>query len=254
MISTASPKVVSAFALLVLLGSPEAAGAKDKTALPASEVTGAINAGAGGHAKRAAAPVGIRARQALERFAGARAAMEHAMLLRENAPKDDIATIESNMKGLFDNLAAIEQMDNSRLSESAKDARRLALEWYEDGMQILAPPAAGLTELPMPVRIASKAEATDTAIARLVNDTGAKTAAAGAVATATAANAVVPMQVGAPQAATKLAAHGERAAVASKTSQPMTQNEASLRLIHDGLPLFFPPAALFTIKGEAAKP
>ena len=249
MISTVSPKVVSAFALLVLLGSPEAAGAKDKTALPASEVTGAINAGAGGHAKRAAAPVGIRARQALERFAGARAAMEHAMLLRENAPKDDIATIETNMKGLSDNLAAIEQMDNSRLSESAKDARRLALEWYEDGMQILAPPAAGLTELPMPVRIASKAEATDIAIVRLVNDT-----ASGVVATAAAANAVVPMQVGAPQAATKLAAHGERAAVASKTSQPMTQNEASLRLIHDGLPLFFPPAALFMIKGEAAKP
>lgn len=254
MSSTLSAKLVSALALLVFLGSPETAGARDKTALPASDVTGAINAGAGGPAKGAAAPVGIRAREALERFAGARAAMDHALLLRENAPKNDIATIETNMKGVLDNLAAIEQMDHSRLSDSAKEARRLAREWYEDGMQILAPSAAGVTELPMPVRIASKAEATDTAIARLVNDSGPKTAASGSVATPPAARAAVPMQVAAPQAATKLAAHAERAAVASKPSQPMTQNEASLRLIHDGLPLFFPPAALFMLKDEAAKP
>lgn len=252
MSSTLSAKLVTALALLVLLGAPETAGARDKTALPATDVTGAINAGS--PAKGAAAPVGIRAREALERFAGARAAMEHAMLLRENAPKDDIATIESNMKGLIGNLAAIEQMDHSRISESAKEARRLATDWYEAGMQILTPPAAGVTELPMPVRIASKAEATDTAIARLVNDSGAKTAASRSVTTAPAAKAAVPMQVAAPQAATTLAPRPKRVAVASQPPQPMTQNEASLRVIHDGLPLFFPPAALFMMNGEAAKP
>lgn len=253
MFSTLSPKLTSALALLVMLGAPQTAGAKDKTALPTSDLTGTVNAGAGGLAKGATALVGSRAREAMERFEGARAAMEHALLLREDAPKGDIAAIETNMKGLIGSLAAIEQMDHSRLSESAKEARRLASDWYEAGMQILMPPAAGLTELPMPVGIASKADATDTAIERLVAATAARPAPSVAVATASAANVAVPPQLTMSPAATTRAAHAKRGALASQPAKPMSQNEASLRLLHDGLPLFLPPAALFMLKDEAAK-
>jgi len=250
MTSTLMPKSMCALAILVLLGSPGPAAAKDKAAKPASDVTGAINAVAPALAKPADAPVVIRAREAQERFAGARAAMEHALLLRESAPKSDIAAIETNMKGLLDDLTAVE---GAGFAESANEARRLAREWHRAGMQILAPPAAGLTEMPLPMLIASKAEAVNTALDWLATETAANTPPADARASASPA-AAAPMPVVAPKAAATMAPrHARHRAVAPAAPKAMAQNEASGHLLHDAWPLLFPPAILFMRKDEPVK-
>jgi hypothetical protein len=251
MFSTLAPKSISALAILVLLGWPGVAGAKDKAAKPASDVTGAISAGTPAPAKAAETPVVVRARDAQERFSGARAAMEHALLLRENAPKSDIATIETNMKGLLDDLDAVE---STGFADSVKEARRLAREWRDIGMQILAPPATGLTELPMPVSVASKAEDVGTALEWLAAETAAAKTPTPNVMASTSPVVAAPMPVEAPKAAARMTPHHARhRAPAAPAASPMAQNEASARLMRDALPLFFPPAALFTQKDGSSK-
>ena len=50
----------------------------------------------------------LRAHTAVDRFTEARAAMAHGILLRENAPKQDIAALQSYMKDLRDDLTTAE--------------------------------------------------------------------------------------------------------------------------------------------------
>jgi hypothetical protein len=144
-----------------------------------AEVTGAIDA-RGGTAEPS--PVIGRARTALDRFTEARAVMNHVLLLREIAPKSDIAAVQSYMQDLNDNLAAIEQMDPSGAGASAKEARQLAEAWFRAGMQIIAPPANGLTEMPLPMLVKSKAEEVATALDWLVAEATASAAPAPKVA------------------------------------------------------------------------
>jgi len=252
MIPTFVPKSICALAILAVLGSAEPAAAKDKAAKPASDVTGAINAGAPNPTKAVEAPAVIRARAAQDRFGAARAAMEHALLLRENAPKSDIAAIEGNMKALLDNLDAIE---STGFADSVKDARRLVREWHAAGMQILAPPAMGLTELPMPISIASKAEEVVTALDWLAAETAAaKDPAPNAMASASPAVAAPTMPVAVPKTAAQMRPHHARPRPTPTTApSPMAQNEASARLMRDALPLFFPPAVLFTHRDDKSK-
>jgi len=273
MLSTLTPKSLSALAVLMLLGSPAIAGARDK-AKSASDVTGAIAAAAPAAAKPADAPVAIHARDAQQRLSGARAAMEHALLLRENAPKSDIAAIETNMKGLLEDLDAIE---SKGYADSVKEARRLARDWHDTGMQILKPPAVGLTEVATPISVASKADDLGTAIEWLVAETAAtKAPAPNAMASASPtpaapvaapdaatktpapdtmalASPTVPLPVAAPSAAAKVTSHPVHGKQRTAAASPMTQNEASARLLHDGLPLIFPPAALFIRKGDSSR-
>jgi len=249
---TIAPKSICALAILAMVASPVAAGAKKTAAQPASDVTGAVSAATPAPAKAADAPVVILARDAQERFGGARAAMEHALLLRENAPKSDIATIETNTKGLLDDLDAVE---STGFADSVKEARRLAREWHDTGMQIVAPPATGLTELPMPVSVASKAEEVGMALDWLAAETAAaKTPAPNAMASASPAVAAPPMPVAEPKAAARMTPHHARhRPAATPAPSPMAQNEASARLMRDALPLFFPPAALFTQRDASSK-
>src|SRR5690242_5025948 len=248
MFPSLTPKSISTLAIVMLLGSPGVAGAADRGAKPASDVTGAIGAGTPAPAPAVDPPFVIRARDAQERFGGARAAMEHALLLRENAPKSDIATIETNMKGLLEDLDAVE---STGFADSVKEARRLARAWHDSGMQILVPPTTGLTELPMPASVASKAEEAGTAIEWLVAETAAaKPPMPNAMAAATPAAAAAPLPVVEPKAAARMTPHHARHRAPAPA--PMTQNEASARLLRDALPLFFPPAALLQ-RDDSAK-
>jgi hypothetical protein len=237
-------------------GAPGAA-AKDKAIKrPAADVTGAINASASGLADSSPSPAVMRTAEALERFGAARAAMEHGLLLREAAPKSDIASIQTNTKKLLDDIAAVEQMDQTHYADSAKDARRLVDDWYQAGMKILAPPAGGLTELPLPMLVSTKAEAAVTALEWLAAEAAANTTAPAAVAVAASSPVKVspPVTVPAPSSAATLAPHqASRKTMPAHPAKQMTQNEASLQLLHDGLPLFIPPAALFMQEPEAAK-
>jgi hypothetical protein len=267
-----STKVLSSARLLSLVAAISvaagAANAADRTHPPkhhgSVEVTGAIDAHAAGNAEPSAV-IG-RARMALDRFTEARAAMEHGFLLRETAPKSDIAAVQADMKDVRDNLAAIEQMDPSGSGASAKKARELADDWFSAGMQIMVPPANGLTEMPLPMLVKSKAEQVATALDRLVAEatTNAVHSAAtlsqpfAAAVPPAAVRAATPMRVSAHRHAVAAGPCGPTAHRAARIrlahAKPMTESEASARLLVEGLPLFMPPAALFLQDRDPCQP
>src|SRR5262249_41113239 len=168
------PKAALLSLLVAAASTPiGAAHAKNLKATPQNppkpEVTGAIDPRGGGLAQVSSAV--SHARAAAERFAEARAALEHGLLLRDAAPKSDIAAFRAGMKGLLEDLGAVEQME--QFASSAKDARLLANDWYQSGMKIIAPPAEGLTEMPLPMLVQSKADAVATALDWLVAEASA---------------------------------------------------------------------------------
>jgi hypothetical protein len=101
------------------------------------------------------------------RFSEARAAMARGLQLNATTRQADIATLEARMTTLFDELTVVEQMNQSQLAAAAREARRLVDDWYQTGMQTMDPPASGLTELPLPMLMASKADAVITALDRV---------------------------------------------------------------------------------------
>jgi hypothetical protein len=101
------------------------------------------------------------------RFSEARAAMARGLQLNATTRQADIATLEARMTILFDELAVVEQMNQSHLAAAAREARRLVDDWYQTGLQTMDPPATGLTELPLPMLMASKADAVITALDRV---------------------------------------------------------------------------------------
>ena len=238
--------LMALFAVAAIHAAAQAGDLKKTAPYTASDLTGAINPRGG-----MAAPVASRARAALGRFSEARAAMEHGILLREMAPKSDITTVRSGMTALVDDLAAVEQMEQGRFAGSAKEARRLADAWYVAGMKIIAPPANGVTELPSTVSVKSKADALSTALDWLVEETAANASvmAPAAPAVTAAAVMIVPALKAARMARTR---HASRKALLRRAPVPISQNEASLKLMRDGLPLFLPPAALFMRSDNAA--
>jgi hypothetical protein len=229
-------------------------------ALPAPEVTGAIDPRNNG----VNAPAPSVSRAAVEKFAEARAAMDHGLLLRDATPKSDIVTIQSSVKSMMEDLTAAEQIE--QLASSAKDARRLVDDWYQSGMKIIAPPAGGLTEMPLPMVVRSKADAAAVALDWLVEtaltSTPPKAAsaapapqvAAASTVVATPAQAAPPMHVAAPKSITSMRErHVGRKVLLERMPKPIDQNEASARLLREALPLFLPPAALFVRKDDGRK-
>ncbi len=101
------------------------------------------------------------------RFSEARAAMARGLQLNATTRQSDMATLEAKMTTLFDELTLVEQMNQSHLAATAREARRLADDWYQTGLQTMDPPADGLTELPLPMLIVSKADAVSTALDRV---------------------------------------------------------------------------------------
>jgi hypothetical protein len=183
------------------------------------EITGAIDTRAGGLAGvAAAAAASTHAGAARMRFFEARAAMERSLRLSDGAGGTQIAILDASMKSLFRELTAIEQIEQS--AASAKEARRLADDWYQAGLKIVAPPANGITELPLPMLMSKKAEAVAAGLDLLVEESAANAA---------------PKSVQIPKLRPS-----SRKFVALLQPQPVTQNQASLRLMRESLPLFFP--------------
>jgi len=255
MLTKLSPKSGLVFLLAVgaaVQGSTLAAQADDlKTAQRRSDpvVTGAINPQGG---VSAPAPVVSRARAALARFSEARAAMEHGLFLRETAPKSDRMTVDSNMKGLMEDLTAVEQMEQSRFAASAKEAKRLADDWYKSGMKIIAPPAAGVTELPVQMFVTSKAEAVATALDWLVEETAANTSTSAKVSPPP-ASAAMPVRAPMTKSAVALRPrHASRKAILAPAPKPISQSEATARLLRDGLPLLLPGVGPMLLRKDDA--
>jgi hypothetical protein len=197
-----------------------------KTALhrpAASDITGAIDPHAGAGAAAVETTAG-HAQIARMRFAEARAAMDRGLLLQDAVPGAEMAAIDANMKGLFDELSAIERAPESGLRESAKQARERANDWYQAGLKIVAPPVSGITELPAPPLMRQRANDVATALDSLIQvaSTGAPAASAAAL------PRVHPV--------------GSKKAAAPQAPKPISQNEASLRLMREGLPMLLPIA------------
>jgi hypothetical protein len=93
--------------------------------------------------------------------------MARGLQLNAATRQADMATLETKMTTLFDELTVVEQMNQSHLAAAAREARRLADDWYQTGMRTMDPPAAGLTELPLPMLMGSKADAVSSALDRI---------------------------------------------------------------------------------------
>ena len=131
-----------------------------------ADITGTINA----HGPAAEAPQTVpvsHARSARAHFNEARAAMERILLLRTATPKTDAAALDVAMKDLFYDLTVVERAAQTR-SDAIKKATALAQDWYQAGATIIRPPAGGATELPLPMRIRSKADAVAAALDRVI--------------------------------------------------------------------------------------
>jgi methyl-accepting chemotaxis protein len=105
------------------------------------------------------------ARAAQARFNIARAAMERGLLMGVAAPPTNLATLETAMKDVFEDLKVVaERMSGSDSAEGIKTAEKLAREWYQAGLGILRPPAEGVVALPFAASVLNKADAVGEAI------------------------------------------------------------------------------------------
>jgi hypothetical protein len=114
------------------------------------------------------------ARMVRARFNDARGAMDRAMLIRDAVSKADIAVLDAAMRDIEIELQLLERAAAPGASaDAAATANKLVHEWYEAGLQIINPPAAGVIELPMPMTVAGKADAAGAAIDRLITEVNA---------------------------------------------------------------------------------
>src|SRR6266852_2533682 len=90
------------------------------------------------------------ARSAQAHFVNARSAMERALILREAAPANNTAILESAMKRLIEDLEIVsERMTRKSSSDAIMATRRLVEDWYLSGLKIIKPGPGGLTEIPL---------------------------------------------------------------------------------------------------------
>jgi hypothetical protein len=132
-------------------------------AADATDTTGAIGAPASATAAAARHALAARAR-----FVEVRAAMERALLLRDNVSRPVVEALEAGVQKLFAELAAVERGGPTGSAEAAKKAVNATQEWYRAGLKIINPPAEGLLELPLPMSVAEKADAAAAALDHLV--------------------------------------------------------------------------------------
>jgi methyl-accepting chemotaxis protein len=113
-----------------------------------------------------------QARAAQAKFSEARAAMDKALLLREPVSASNLRALEAAMKEISDELKKVSERPAAASSaEWIRQAQAFARDWYESGLKIIKPPPGGLTELPLPMVVASKGQAAAAAMDKLVKQT-----------------------------------------------------------------------------------
>jgi len=111
------------------------------------------------------------ARAARARFNEARNALERGLLLSEAAQKADVVVLEAAMKDVHHNLALLAAMAQPPATDAISKTMSLAQEWYQAGLKILNPPPEGVTELPLPMSLKSKADSVAAALDQLAEQT-----------------------------------------------------------------------------------
>jgi hypothetical protein len=143
--------------------------AEKKTGPHTRDVTGTIEWPASARASLTPATAAIsHTYSARASFAKARAAMESGILLREDVPKPNFASLESATGDVLSELKALELVTQHRSDEAIKKAMTLVQDWYETGLKIIKPPEQGVTALPFPSTVAAKANAVSTALDQLI--------------------------------------------------------------------------------------
>jgi hypothetical protein len=79
--------------------------------------------------------------------------------------------LEAAMKALEGHLAVLAATAKPQSADAIKQAGNLAQNWYEAGLKIIRPPAEGITELPTPVSVQSKADAAGAALDLVIKET-----------------------------------------------------------------------------------
>jgi hypothetical protein len=75
------------------------------------------------------------------------------------------------MKDVHTNLALLAAMAPPAATDAILKTKSLAEEWYQAGLKILSPPAEGITELPLPMSLKSKADSVAAALDQIAEQT-----------------------------------------------------------------------------------
>jgi methyl-accepting chemotaxis protein len=114
------------------------------------------------------------ARAAQAEFYKARAAMERGLSLQQGAPEFDATILEAAMNEVTEELKVVkERTAEAGPAGRVVKAQALAQDWYRTGMQVLKPPAGGLTLLPLSTTVSRQADAVASAIDQIVEDASA---------------------------------------------------------------------------------
>jgi hypothetical protein len=148
-----------------------------KTKGDSGDVTGTIEWPASARASLTPATAAIsHTYSARASFAKARAAMESGILLREDVPKPNFASLEAATGDVLSELKALELVTQTHRNDTIRRAITLVQDWHETGLKIIKPPAEGVTALPFPATVAAKANAVSTALDQLIEQAIAVTA------------------------------------------------------------------------------
>jgi hypothetical protein len=110
------------------------------------------------------------ARAAQTRFLQLRAAMDREMSYRRVLSGDELAALDGNMKQLSAELSVLIQSGHLPSPSKARNALDLAQDWYDVGLKAINPPAAGVTELPVPMSVSDKADRVASALDEVLEE------------------------------------------------------------------------------------
>jgi methyl-accepting chemotaxis protein len=114
------------------------------------------------------------AREAQADFNEARAAMERGLSLREAAPESNSAALEASMHEVMEELKVVRERSAAPSAAAAVvEAEGLAQDWYRTGLQIIKPPAGGLTQLPLATAVSRQADQVAAAIDQIAESASA---------------------------------------------------------------------------------
>ena len=144
--------------------SPPASQPSHPVLVDRVEVSGAVPNKA---ASVSEAAVTENAHAARTRFFDLRMAMERGMSAHRMLGTDEVAALADGMKQLSAHLAVLVQ--SGHLRSSAK-AMELAQDWYQASLQVICPPASGVTELPLPTSLSDRADLVANALDEVVDE------------------------------------------------------------------------------------
>ncbi len=151
--------------------------AEKKAGASTRDVTGTIEWPASARASLTPATAAIsHTYSARASFAKAHSAMESGILLREDVPKPNFASLEAATGDVLSELKALDQVTQLRSDAAIKKAMALVQDWYDTGLKIIKPPPQGVTALPFPSTVAAKANAVSAALDQLIEQANAAVA------------------------------------------------------------------------------